>query len=65
MGNVRSIEKAIEALPGTEWAEVRRCIAEFDALAWDPQIETDVAAGKLEQLAAETLADHRTGMQAG
>lgn len=64
MGNVQSIEKAIEALPAAEWAEVRRWFAEFDALAWDTLIETDVAPGKLEQLAAETLAEHRAGMQA-
>ena len=64
MGNVQSIEKAIEALPAAEWAEVRRWFAEFDALAWDTRIETDVAPGKLEHLAAETLADHRAGMRA-
>ena len=61
MGNVRSIEKAIESLPPSELAEFRRWFAEFDANAWDEQIEQDAAAGKLDALAAEALADYRAG----
>ncbi len=61
MGNVRSIEKAVEALPPEELAEFRQWFAEFDAAAWDAQIEGDANAGKLDQLAAEALADYRSG----
>ena len=61
MGNVKSIEKAVEALPPAELAEFRRWFAEFDAAAWDRQLEQDAASGKLEQLAAEALADHAAG----
>lgn len=61
MGNVRSIEKAVEALPPAELAEFRRWFAEFDAAAWDRQIEQDAAGGKLDRLAAEALADYRSG----
>lgn len=61
MGDVKSIEKAIEALPPVELAEFRRWFAEFDAVAWDRQIEQDAAAGKLDALAAEALADFRSG----
>lgn len=61
MGNVRSIEKAIEALPPAELAEFRRWFAEFDAAAWDQQIEQDAGSGKLDQLASEALADFQTG----
>ena len=61
MGNVKSIEKAVESLPPSELAEFRRWFAEFDANAWDEQIERDAAAGKLDALAAEALADHRAG----
>lgn len=61
MGNVKSIEKAVESLPPAELAEFRRWFAEFDAAAWDKQIEQDAASGKLDGLAAETLADYRTG----
>ncbi len=61
MGNVKSIEKAIEALPPAELAEFRHWFAEFDAVARDSQIEQDAAAGKLDQLAAEALNDFRSG----
>jgi hypothetical protein len=61
MGNVRSIEKAIEALPPSELAEFRRWFADFDAAAWDMQIEEDAAAGKLDLLASEALADFQSG----
>ena len=61
MGNVRSIEKAVESLPPSELAEFRRWFAEFDANAWDEQIEQDASAGKLDALAAEALADYRAG----
>jgi hypothetical protein len=61
MGNVKSIEKAVESLPPADLAEFRRWFAEFDAIAWDKQIEQDAASGKLEGLAAEALADFRAG----
>jgi hypothetical protein len=61
MGNVRSIEKAVEALPPAELAEFRRWFAEFDAAAWDKQIEQDATGGKLDRLAAEALADYKAG----
>jgi hypothetical protein len=61
MGNVKSIEKAVESLAPSELAEFRRWFAEFDAAAWDQQIEQDVSSGKLDALAAEALADYRSG----
>ena len=61
MGSIKSIEKAVEALPPGELAEFRRWFAEFDAAAWDRQIEQDAVDGKLDQLAAEALADYRMG----
>jgi hypothetical protein len=61
MGNVKSIEQAVESLPPAELAEFRRWFAEFDAAAWDKQIEQDAASGKLDGLAAEALADYRAG----
>ena len=53
MENVRSIEQAVEALPPSELAQFRRWFAEFDAAAWDRQIESDGASGRLDDLAAE------------
>ena len=61
MGNIKSIERAVESLPPSELAEFRRWFAEFDAAAWDKQIEQDAASGKLDGLAAEALADYRAG----
>ena len=63
MADVKTIEKAVEALPSTELAEFRRWFAEFDAAAWDKQIEQDAASGKLDGLAAQALADYRAGMR--
>lgn len=61
MGNVKSIEDAVESLPPAELAEFRSWFAEFDAGVWDRQIEQDAASGKFDVLAAEALDDHRTG----
>ena len=61
MQNVRSIQNAVESLAIVELAEFRRWFAEFDGAAWDKQIEQDALSGKLDQLAADALADHRAG----
>ena len=61
MGNVHSIERAVELLPPAELAEFRRWFAQFDAAAWDRQVEHDAVSGKLDGLAAEALADFRAG----
>jgi hypothetical protein len=61
MGNIKSIEKAIDALPPEELAEFCRWFAEFDAAVWDKQIDKDAASGKLDALAAEALVDFRAG----
>ena len=58
MENIESIEKAVELLPPAELAEFRRWFAEFDATAWDKQIEQDAADGNLNAMAAEALADY-------
>jgi hypothetical protein len=61
MGDVKSIEKAIAALPAAELAEFRRWFAEFDGASWDRQIEHDALNGKLDRLAAEALEDFASG----
>ena len=61
MKKVESVERAIEKLPPNELAEFRRWFAEFDADAWDEQIEADAACGKFDVLAAEALAEHQAG----
>lgn len=56
-----SLEQAVEQLPPEELAKFRRWFARFDADAWDAQIEADAAAGKLDALAEEALAEYRSG----
>ena len=65
MSDVKSIERAVQALPPAELAEFRQWFAEFDALAWDDQIEQDGMSGKLDRLASEALADFKTGQARG
>ncbi len=61
MSDVKAIEKAVAGLPADKLAEFRQWVAEFDGAAWDRQIEQDAASGKLDSLAAEALADYRSG----
>lgn len=61
MVTAESIEQAVEKLSPPELAKFRRWFAQFDADAWDAQIEADAAAGKLDPLAEEALAEYRSG----
>ncbi len=61
MGTVQEIEEAVQRLPPADLTSFRTWFAEFDAGAWDRQFEQDVAAGRLDQLADEALADLREG----
>jgi len=61
MTSVKSIEQAVAKLAPAALAEFRRWFAEFDSDAWDAQIEEDAAAGRLDALAAEALAEYETG----
>ena len=61
MGDVRSIEKAVEALPPDELAQFRHWFAEFDAIAWERQIAQDAASGKLDLFVSEAMADYNAG----
>ena len=61
MTNVETIERAIEQLPPDELAKLRRWFLEFDAAAWDAQIEVDAATGKFDALAEEAMTEYRSG----
>ena len=61
MGTVKEIEDAVLRLSGPDLAAFRTWFAQFDAGAWDRQIEEDVAAGRLDALADEALNDLREG----
>ena len=55
MSNVETIERQVETLSAAELAAFREWFREFDAAAWDRQIEEDVQAGKLDRLAEAAL----------
>jgi hypothetical protein len=59
MPNVRAIEEAVQSLQPTDLAEFRRWFTEFDSAAWDRQIDTDIASGKLDALLAEAEQDFK------
>jgi hypothetical protein len=61
MSTVREIEAAVAQLSPEDRAAFRAWYAEFDAAEWDRQFEADVAAGRLDWLAAEALADRQAG----
>jgi hypothetical protein len=59
MTSVKQIEEAVVSLSAAELAAFRSWFAEFDADAWDRQIEADATAGRLDGLAAEAIEDLR------
>lgn len=61
MSTVEAIEQAIRQLPPPDLAKFRSWFSQFDAAAWDAQIEADARAGKLDGLAAEAHAEYRAG----
>jgi len=58
---LHDIENAVAGLSPDELARFRAWFVEFDADAWDRQIEDDANAGRLDALADEALEDHRAG----
>ncbi len=61
MSSVNEIEEAVSRLTPAELDAFRTWFAEFDASAWDRQMEEDVSAGRLDALADEALEDLRAG----
>jgi hypothetical protein len=61
MGHVEKIEQDVRALSPEELAQFRVWFLDYDWAAWDRQLERDVQAGKLDQLADRALRDHAAG----
>jgi hypothetical protein len=61
MSTVQEIQEAVTPLPQEDPAALRARFAEFDAILWGRQLEGDVAAGRLDQLAEGALQDLREG----
>jgi hypothetical protein len=61
MTRVESLEHEVQKLSPEELAAFRDWFAEYDWQAWDRQVERDAAEGKLDELAAEALAEFERG----
>jgi hypothetical protein len=57
MSTVDEIKAAIEALPETDFAQLRRWLGEKDWQMWDRQLEADSQAGRLDRLIQEARDD--------
>lgn len=58
---VEVVENEIEKFSLKELAAFRLWFAKYDSDAWDAQIEADAAAGKLDVLAKEAIAEYESG----
>ena len=61
MSKIEALEREIEKLSRSELAAFRDWFLEFDAEAWDRQIETDASEGKLDRFAEVAVAAHKQG----
>jgi hypothetical protein len=61
MSTVPEIENAVRHLTADEFAAFRAWLAEFEAEMWDRQMERDITAGRLDELAEEALQDFNQG----
>ncbi len=61
MSTVIDIETAVKSLSRSDLTTFRDWFMDFDADAWDKQLEEDVNAGRLDDLADEAIRDMREG----
>ena len=61
MTKVEALEREVEKLSIEELAVFRDWFLEHDWQAWDRQIERDSAEGRLDEFAAEALAELERG----
>ncbi|MGD0461256.1 MAG: hypothetical protein ABSB74_02090 [Tepidisphaeraceae bacterium] len=61
MGTLPEIQAAVRNLSPSDLSSFRKWFHEFDAEAWDRQLERDVRANRLDALAEEAIKDLREG----
>jgi len=61
MTRMERLEQEIRKLTPSELAAFRTWFREYEAAEWDRQMEDDIIAGKLDELAKKALADHSAG----
>ncbi len=62
MAVVEKLEHEVKKLSHAQLVAFREWFREYDADEWDRQIEEDVRAGRLDELAEEALIEHKSGM---
>ena len=62
ISRVENVDSQIRDLSSEELRALRVWFAEYDAEAWDRQLEADVSAGRLDHLAEQALRDHEAGL---
>ena len=61
MLTIKELEQAVSSLPREELARFREWFDEYDAKAWDKQLEADVKTGRLNKIAESAIADYHAG----
>ena len=61
MTKVEILESEVQNLSRPDLAAFREWFRQYDADEWDQQIEEDIRAGRLDQLAEEAIAEHAAG----
>jgi len=61
MTKIEKIEEEIRRLSAKELALLRKWLPEYDAQAWDLELEEDVRSGKLDSLADAALQAYKNG----
>lgn len=59
--SIKELESAISQLPREQFAEFASWFDEYRAELWDRQIETDIKAGRLDELAGQADAEFEAG----
>lgn len=62
MGNRdKTLENEVRELSREDLSAFRDWFVNYDADAWDRQMESDIKAGKLDELASKALSAHKRG----
>ncbi len=61
MSTVAEIENALQTIPVDDAWKVAGWLQHYLDEKWDRQIDADIAAGRLDKLADQALADYRAG----
>ncbi|MEW5981233.1 MAG: hypothetical protein AB1806_02555 [Acidobacteriota bacterium] len=61
MTTVAEIAGAVKRLPKKDLVKFRKWFVDYDAAAWDRQLQSDQSGGRLDAMVREARRDHRAG----